>query len=269
MKLYEATPTGLNSYLSIIERCKIRWENGDWDDETLTWMFNQRSKPMVQQGIGYVDVYGMLLHDATELDKMTGNTDYDDIIDDVEQVLSEGAEVVVFVFNSPGGEVMGSVEAARYIKNLQVPTVAYCQGTMCSAAYKLASACTYVCSTVTGCVGNIGSISVYLDKSRVYDAMGLRYISFVNERAKYKNIGHGDTSLTPEQEQYLQDQINRTGEQFINIVKENRPNVSDDVFTAAWYDGEGSVTVGLSDATVDSIDTVHDIALSLKQLTFV
>lgn len=268
MKLYESNTEQLKEYYNRLEKHwpkrkkKYSTENDYEPEDEYEGLFNQRQPVMIIGGIGHIHVYGMLLHDASEFEKMLGNTDYQDIQDDIDYCLEQGVKAIMFVVNSGGGMVRGAIETARKIKSIPVPTVAYVEGIATSAAYKLISGCSYIVHTESSSVGNIGAIMVYLDSSRATRAMGLNYISFVNDGASYKSIGHGDTSLTEEQMTYLQDQINKTGEQFKAFVSENRPELNPIVFKAGWYDGQEAVSLGLS----DMVGTHDDAMLVTEQI---
>jgi len=265
MKIFEINQDGLETYLKTTERCKYKWENGNDIDNGIEMLYNKRHEKMIKNNIGYVHVYGTLLNDATELDRLTGNTDYDDIVDDLEDLVEEGVLAIVIVFNSGGGMVQGSYECSDYIKNLPVPTIAYVEACACSAAYKLASSCSYIIASETASVGNIGTISVYTDQSKIFSDIGVKMITFVNDGAIYKSIGHGDTSLTEEQVSYLQNQIDKAGKKFQEYVKVNRLELLDEVFTAAVYSDQEAVTSGLIDL-IGTAKTAQNIAENITSL---
>lgn len=249
-KLFQITQLQLSEYLtrkSTLEGCKPKKKAGGDDEEPcgMEYLFNQREEASLENGIGHVYVYGTLLFDPSPCELEMGNTGYDDIEDDIEEMLELGAKGIVLHINSGGGEVMGNTEVAEYIQNLQVPVVASVAGFSCSAAYKIMAGCSYIVATKSSVVGNIGTIMVFLDTSTYDKAMGLKYIPFVNDGAIYKSIGHTDT-LTQEQIAYLQNDINRCGANFQQFVLSNR-NVSPEVFTSAWYSDVESIAVGLVD----------------------
>ena len=250
MKLFEITQDQLSTYISRKEGCKPKKKQGE-DDSTcgMEYIFNQREEASLENGVGHVYIYGTLLFDPSPCDLECGNTSYDDIEDDIEQMLELGAQGIVLHVNSGGGEVMGSVEVAELIMNLPVPVVASVEGYGCSACFKLISGCSHIVASKSSVVGNIGSIMVFMDTSAFDKAMGLKYVPFVNDGAIYKSIGHTDT-LTQEQISYLQNDINKCGAAFQKFVTDNR-NVSPTVFTAQWYSGEEAITVGLIDEIGD------------------
>jgi ClpP class serine protease len=245
MKIFEVTNSTVSEYVNKL----AKYENGNGNGYDLSLYFNQRGEKKLENGVGHVYIQGMLLSDATPLDKMTGATDYDDVYDDIEDLLEMGAKVIVLHINSGGGMVTGCIELCEYIESLPVPTISCVKGMAASAAYKIASATSHIISSKSSDVGNIGTIMVFTDTSALTRAMGVQYVTFVNDGAIYKSIGHTD-SLTEEQVAYLQTSINKAGSEFQEFVKRNR-TVSPEVFTAAWYNGQDAVSVGLIDEIGD------------------
>ena len=253
MTLYEITEDTFTKYYNNITKAR--------EDMDLSCFINQRKPAYIENGIGYVHIYGTLLHDASPMDKQLGNTDYEDIVDDCDDLIEKGARCIVFNTDSGGGMVLGAVEVAEYIQTLPVPTVAFANGLACSAAYKLISGCSYIIATKSSMVGNIGSITVFEDTSAFSQMMGINKIAFVNDGAIYKSIGHLD-SLSEEQKAYIQESINLVGSQFQEHVSKNRINLKPEVFTAATYSGIQAVDSGLIDMVGNEKDVV-ETALAL------
>lgn len=230
----------------------------------LSLFINSRKPARVENGIGFVSIYGPLMRDSAPIDKLLGTTDYGDIENDCESVLAAGARCIVFEVDSGGGYANGCVECAEYIAALPVPTVALISGQSCSAAYKLTSSCNWIVSTKSSDVGNIGVILVMVDTSKLMENAGVSFICFTNDGATLKSTGHLD-SLTEEQTEFLQESINEMGAVFKNHVLANRPNVSEEVFKAGWYSGSKALELGL----VDEIGTASlalQRALELAEL---
>jgi ClpP class serine protease len=242
MKLFQITEQSIKEY----RKDKDKAENG----MDLSFFVNTRREAYLENNIGHVYVCGVLLSNATEIDKALGNTDYKNIMEDIEDLLEDGAKAILLHINSGGGSVMGCIEVAEYISNLPVPVVVHVDSSICmSAAYKLAAGASWIMATKSSEVGNIGTIMVFTDTSRMSQAMGIEYIAFVNDGAVYKSIGHTDT-LSEEQVIYLQNQINIAGEEFQAHVLTNR-EVSPEVFKASWYHGQYAIEAGLVDEIGD------------------
>jgi ClpP class serine protease len=253
MKLYFLSP----EYIQELEARKNQVKS-NWSDvqDFLSLYINQREEPYVENNIGYIHILGCLISNATPIDKMTGSTDYEDIIDEVDEVIEMGAKAIVFLIDSPGGTVEGALDTAEYIRDIPVPTVGFIKGTCCSAAYKLASGMSYLISTKSSTVGNIGAIMATTDTSGLYDQVGIKVITFTNEGATMKSIGY-ETSLTEEQSAFLQESVNKIGAKFKAFVLDNRPEIDPVVFDARWVDGEEGVVLGL-------VDSIGNEALAIE-----
>jgi protease IV len=197
--------------------------------------------------IATIPINGVLGQRLSGIEKMCGGTDYLDIQKATESMLSRGAEGIMYAFDSSGGMVRGCSDLACYIKTLPVPTAAFTDSKCNSAAYWLAAATGHVVAAKSADVGSIGVILPWVDKSKVWDLQGLKYSPFTNEGADLKGAGAGP-SLTDEQKDYMQNQVNFVGEQFQKSIKENRPGIKAEVFRAGTYFGEQAVGVGLTDA---------------------
>lgn len=237
MKLYHTSQETLKDYTENIDKARAGFDLSDF--------VNQRKEAELQGDIGHVYISGILLFNATNIDKQLGATDYKDIVEDIEEMIEQGAKAILLHINSGGGSVMGCVEAAKAIQNCPIPIVSHVEGLACSAAYKLAVGSTYIVATESSLVGNIGTIMVYTDTSALMANMGIARYAFVNDGAIYKSIGQLD-GLTQEQADFLQLTINQNGKTFQDHVKANR-EVAEEVFSAAWYSGENAVNVGLID----------------------
>lgn len=249
MKFYYENP----EQLRILQERKEQYKEGI----DLSMFINKRKEATLENGVGVVHVFGSLVSDAAPIDKELGCTDYQDIIDDCENLINQGAESILFVFNSGGGEVNGCIECAEYIENLNVPTVAFIKQS-CSASYKLSTSCNWLVASKSAQCANIGTIFVMMDTSKLMDSMGVEFICFTNEGATLKSTGHLP-SLTQEQTEFLQEGINEMGLAFKNHVLKHRPNISNEVWKAGWYSGDRALSMNI-------IDELGDYKLAIQRV---
>ena len=243
---YQITEEGLNELIekhSNIQECS---------PDALAMMYKAREAYYVENGVAYIAVYGPLVRNASEYMKLTGVTDYDQISEELEQAANDlMVNQVVMVFNSPGGESIGSEEVANMVSTFPKPVIGLVEGICASAAYKIASACFFVVSTISSEVGSIGSIIVIENSKKMANGAGVKRDIFVNDGATYKSIGQDFGDTTPEQKEYLQEKINKSGKRFQDTVKTNRPEVSEQCFTAAMFTATDAVMVGLIDGIIN------------------
>tara|TARA_R110000851_G_scaffold74848_2_gene165078 strand:+ start:348 stop:1133 length:786 start_codon:yes stop_codon:yes gene_type:complete len=221
----------------------------------LSLFVNARPEMEINDGIATISVRGMLLSNSAPIQSILGNTDYQNISEEIDSAVNQGVKGIVFDFNSGGGMVLGCIEIAQKIQNLGIPTVAYAEGYNCSASYKLCCGTDYIVSSPSCENGNIGSIQVLYDDTRMLEAFGVDRIALTSEGAALKSTGHAGYS--DEQIEFLQDKINQSGEVFRNHVLANRTNLDPVVFKAGWYSGQESIDLGLIDAIGSRQDSLN------------
>ena len=117
------------------------------------------------------------------------------------------ARAILLDINSPGGVVAGTKELADAIAEARTKKrcAAYANGLCASAAYWLASATGTVYAPLTATVGSVGVIMSVANYSKLNEKWGVSYTYITG--GKWKAVGNGDTPLTDEERQYLQERI--------------------------------------------------------------
>lgn len=219
------------------------------DEIEIDDFYNLRPKPFIENGIGTINIQGMLTNGVPAIYEKIGIvTSYDSIKDEIDDLLDNGAQAINFVINSGGGSVNGAIELSRYIASLSVPTAATVTSCACSAAYMLASATNRIVISETAQIGNIGTIMTWYDYSQYMRNIGIEPKAITNEGATLKSTFH----LEPNAEQlaFLQESANQHGETFQAFVSERRPDLDEEVFRAGWYSGQRAIDLGLADEII-------------------
>ena len=244
-KIYEITEEGFNTLLEM----KTIKQNGS---DMLEGLYKTRDEYEVENGIAYIHIFGMLMRNASDFEKEMSITDYDDLEDELEMAMNDIlVQQVVLKFDSPGGESIGSTEIVNIVENFPKPIFGVIKGICASAAYKIASACTGIYSTISSECGSIGSIIIIQNSKTAMNAMGVENNIFVNTQAIYKSVGQDFGDTTEEQKVYLQQKIESTSKKFQDIVIRNRPNTNPEVFNGAMFDAESALSLGLIDAILE------------------
>jgi ClpP class serine protease len=232
---------------------------GDDDD----WMSNfVRVRPEMEvdgNGIAKIYIFGVLGLHLTGIEKTCGNTDYGDVQREISQAIGQGARGILFVIDSPGGMVTGCDECARAISECQIPTVAFTDTMVCSAAYYVAAGVDSIVASQSSELGNVGIIMPWVDTSKMLELMGVRPEPIVNEGATLKSIGR-EGSLSDEQRQFLQDTANQSAGRFQGHIAAHRV-VDEEIWKAGWYSGEMAESLGLIDFIGDE-STAYGVLLS-------
>ena len=116
-------------------------------------------------------------------------------------------EAILLDIDSPGGTVNGTPELAEAVADAsrQKYVYAFSAGLMCSAAYWVGSQADAVYASPSARVGSIGVIIPFLDSAEAFERAGLHMEVFAS--GKFKGIGLPGTSLTDEQRELLQGEV--------------------------------------------------------------
>ncbi|MGD9581849.1 MAG: signal peptide peptidase SppA [Vampirovibrionia bacterium] len=180
------------------------------------------------------------------------------IIKALKEVEEREFKVLVLRINSPGGTVGASQEIHRALERLKT------KGTKIVASYGEVSASggVYVGCAADKIVANpgtiTGSIGVIIGSSnfkKLYDKIGIA--SEVIKSGPYKDILSTHRSLTEEEKQLLQEMIDDTYEQFVEVVAKGRNLEPETVKKFA----DGRIFTGnqaLQNGTIDKIGSLKD-----------
>lgn len=215
--------------------------NPDFD---FSFFIQTRQKARVVGSSLVIDVIGPLYGDGVPLNEVLGGTNYQSIVEEL-KAAAGSIDEVVFVFDSPGGDVQGCHETAEFIKSLPVSTVAYVKGACYSAAYYLAAACDRVIVTETAMVGSIGTVI------SLWNAKDEKILTITNDDAVFKRP---DTPLNAEAIAYYRDLCNKIAGRFQEFVASRRPSLSPDAFSGKVFVMEDAAALGLIDGVMPWVD---------------
>lgn len=174
-----------------------------------------------------------------------------------------GADVVIYEINSPGGSVVASKDAARVVKEADVPTVCLMKEVAASGGYWIASACDHIVADSLSITGSIGVTSTYLEFSGLLDRYGVEYVNLTS--GEYKDMGSRWKNLSDDERDKFDNILNTVHDEFIRSVAENRNMSAEEVRSAATgevYLGTDAKDLGLVD-TLGGRDTAKDAAKNL------
>jgi ClpP class serine protease len=184
---------------------------------------------------------------------------YDAVRARVKAAFDAPAPIVVLRVDSPGGDVAGCFDTARYLRACAdatgKPLIVHVEGRACSAAYALASVADHIAVSDTGMVGSIGVISIRTDLSQQNTASGVR-IALVTSGAR-KADGNPDAPITDAELAETQATVDSMAQTFFELVAEFRPTTVDRVksLQARVVHGTMATTARLAD-TVESFDNL-------------
>lgn len=242
MKLYEISDQGLQDLLAM----EMAIDTVDFKS-----MYKQREPYRVEGSLAYIHVFGPLIRNASPIQKQMSLTDYQDILDELNLAENDSeVHTVVMSFDSPGGESAGSEEVALKVQRLSKPVIGIVDMLCASAAYKIASSCSVIYSTISGQIGSIGSIIIVENTKQAMNALGINKQVLFNSGAIFKSTAQDFGSLTADQHVYLQAKVDESAERFQDLVLTNRPEINPITFTAAVFSATDSLEAGLIDGII-------------------
>lgn len=169
---------------------------------------------------------------------------------------------ILLIIDSPGGQVSYTDVLADTIKNCTKPVVAFVEGMAASAAYWIASSAKkIIASSSIDKVGSIGTMMMYADLQPYYEEMGVKFHEIYATLSKDKNKDFNDV-LDGKYDAYRKGTLDVINQKFHDAIRENRPGISNDVFTGKCYFAPEAITLGL----IDSIGTLEDAMNELSAI---
>jgi ClpP class serine protease len=214
-------------------------------------------KVRVRDGVAIIPVTGPIFRYANVFTRVSGATSIETLAQDFTTALNdETVTSILLQVDSPGGQVPGVSEFAQmiYAERGQKPMTAYIDGTGCSAAYWIASACDRVVVSDTALVGSIGVIAAFEP-----DPYGEKPIEIVSSQSPKKAVD----PETPSGRAQIQATLDRLATVFIDSVALYRGVTSETVLADF---GQGDVFVGtdaVAPGLVDAPGTFEDVVAAL------
>jgi signal peptide peptidase SppA len=156
---------------------------------------------------------------------------------------------IILDVNSYGGEAAGCFELSAEIREARdtKPIVAVVDSNAYSAAYAIASAASQIVCTPSGGVGSIGVVAMHVNFEKMLSNDGVE-VTFIHF-GDHKVDGNPYEALSPAVKKQIQKSVDKSGEDFVNLVATNRgidAQVVRDT-QAATYRAEEAKSLGLID----------------------
>lgn len=173
----------------------------------------------------------------------------------------DGINGTVLWMDSPGGQVDGTEAFANAIAASEKPVVTYADGTLCSAAYWIASASRQIITAGANngwndTIGSIGTMAIFKDDAAKMEKEGVKVNLIFADASTDKwgdifKIKSGDFTR-------IKAELNGINDTFLAAVKKNRAGLlaldKENVLTGKTYNAKEAIRYGL----VDKIGTFTD-----------
>jgi ClpP class serine protease len=193
---------------------------GAWDDMVME-MADDECGLVIDRaaGIAIQPVYGFIAAGCDAEDEaFCGCFNTLRIMDTCSQMRADtGIKALILHICSPGGSVMALTEACQSLIDLQAARpdcaiLSYIDGCGCSAAARLAAACSETHATTGSMVGSIGTILVNYDTAGMYEQAGIKVRAFTD--GVFKSMGAPGVPLSDQQAEFLQGWVAAFGHEF-------------------------------------------------------
>jgi len=229
------------------------------------FIHQRRAMEITPDGVAIIDVVGGLGRNLVNVEKILGDTDYNDVMTEVETAVENpGVKCILLTIDSGGGSVVGCAEARQVIAEAtqEKPVIAYTQGMMCSAAYELAAGSSFIMASPTAIVGSIGTITMLMDVTAFWESMGVKFHVIPASQSDLKSTYWPQAELSEDQRAEVQRFVNRWNDDFLSFVRLHRMDVDEDSMRGQAFDAREAKDRGLIDET-GNFDEAIDECLAL------
>jgi len=247
-------PAKAKAYLDkVAELSPTDLKAGDDLEDMMEMLFGPKPIMIKSGDIAVIPVKGVIGSGLTELEKMMGATDVEDIQEMLEDAERDpGVETIIFDFDTPGGTVTGVPEMAQRIRACKKRTIGWTCKQSCSAGMWLMSQCDEVYVSPSSIVGSIGVYIPIYDMKAAYAEEGIT-VDLI-KAGWAKGAGYTGTSMTPEQRKLFQDDVDEMHQWFIGDIKAVRTFADEADMQGQCWSGKKGAEKSLVSGLMNTFD---------------
>jgi len=171
---------------------------------------------------------------------------------------------VVLDIDSGGGQVSGTPEFYDYIRNFSKPVVSYTDGMMCSAAYYIGAASSWIIANKRAdAIGSIGVMVYFINTEGIFVNQGATVITEYATKSTEKNRAFEEL-LDGKPELYIKTELDPIADEFISDIKTVRTSVPEDVFKGGTWNANEALANNLIDE-IGSLQIAIDKVFELSE----
>lgn len=208
---------------------------------------------VVRGSVAALPIMGPISPRANLFTEIFGGVALDALSADVRAVAAhKSIETLLFVVDSPGGEVVGVHEFADMLAGFNKPVIAHVTGAGASAAYWIASQANELIVDATACVGSIGVLFSACVQEGL-DANGQRTLPITSRHAPMKR----PDLTTEEGRASLQACLDAVEAVFVDGVCRGRRVSRETVLQDFGQGGDKAGHAAVAAKMADRVDTLH------------
>jgi len=216
----------------------------------------------LRDGVAIVRASGTFISNAGWLEQLCGAISQQDLVAAISDASANKPKAIVIDWNTPGGTVAATPEAAAQIGAIGngVPVYSYVEsGLLASAGYWMACCSSGgIFATESSMIGSIGCLTQTVSLSEMLKAAGIN--AHVFSSAPLKATGHALIPMSEAGASYMQATVDGIGNDFVATVKKNRPGVKADAFDGRVFGAKQAKQLGLIDGIVSNLSEVVAMA---------
>lgn len=224
----------------------------------------RRNAPSIAERTAIIPISGSLSYQKTWMGALCGMTSYQQLLEDVEEMIDLGAKTIVMDISSGGGEAYGAFSTATSIKKRTseagVKLLAYVDGMAASAAYALAAVADEIIINPMAEAGSIGVLVRLMDSSEAMKKAGYKPIFITSAESKVPFNAQG--GFKKEFLEEIQERVDKLHMQFVEHVASYR-NISPESVNdmqAKVFDADKALSLGLVDKVMEHEDFFEYLA---------
>ncbi len=204
---------------------------------------------------------------ATEVSGEIGESMVEDLRIAFQQASEdEKTKAILFVIDSPGGEVTASDQIYHAVRKAREkkPVVVWMNSVAASGGYYAAMGGSYLMANDTTITGSIGVIIQTLNYQELLGKVGLLAIVF--KSGEFKDMLSGSRPITPEEKAYVEAMIQEIYSKFVGIVAKER-QLPEEQLRAGVADGRiVSGQMALQEKLIDATGQFDDAVAKAREL---
>jgi signal peptide peptidase SppA len=210
----------------------------------------------VNGNISIIPIYGIIGKNVGEIGELVGMIDADSIYDCINDAATDPmVKYIVLDIASAGGETTMVEEIGRRIVEIDTtikPIYAFTSDQMDSAAYWIGSQARKIGMINSAQIGGVGVYILISNETKKLEQEGIKIEAISS--GKYKLLGHEWRSLTDEEREILQIDVNNQHDKFRTVIKSRRPSIKDENLEGLSYGGEDALKFGFVDIVCDNLE---------------
>lgn len=214
-------------------------------------------------GVAIIPMQGVLAKKMNLFTYISGGMSMEQIAQAIADANADpSVHTIVLDIDSPGGTVDGTQQLGDAVAASGKPTIAFCDGQCCSAAYWVAAQADQIfAASDSTVIGSIGVRMTHTDVSKANDNAG-RKVTHITS-GKYKAMGNSDEPLNPEAHSYVQGKVDYLNTLFVNAVATGRGSTPQTVDSTM---GGGKTFFALEAVDLQMIDGISARATLIARL---